>query len=108
MRISTKAFVPVSGAVSLLTLTAPGAWANEGHPPTPTSAGSAAVGAVLRCLVLVGSAMVRGAGLLRPMAGQPSRITRLVTLLAVVALLASMVVTGAARALFMPRRCSPC
>jgi hypothetical protein len=101
MRTFIKAAVPVLGTVSLLLLTAPAAWAHDGHPPTATSPGW--VPAMLRCVVLVGSAAVCGVGLLRPVVGQPSRLTRLVTmlagLLAAFGLLTSMVVTGAAPAL---------
>ncbi|HET9257589.1 MAG TPA: hypothetical protein VFO16_20640 [Pseudonocardiaceae bacterium] len=84
-------------------LTAPTALAHEGHPPAVTSAHWAP--AVLRCVVLVASAAVCGVGLLRPVAGQPSRLTRGVTLvaglLAAVVLLVSMAVTGAAPGLSM-------
>jgi uncharacterized membrane protein len=100
---STPTAIPALGAVGLLLLTAPAAWAHDDHPAAAGSPGW--VPAMLRCVVLVGSAAVWCVGLLRPVTGQPSRLTRRVALLAgllaAVGLLVSVVVTGAAPALSM-------
>ncbi|HEY6425304.1 MAG TPA: hypothetical protein VIY28_19100 [Pseudonocardiaceae bacterium] len=97
MRTFARAAVPTLGAASSLLLAAPVAWAHDDHPLTVSATGW--VPAVLRCVVLVASAAVCGMGLLRPVAGEPTRATRLVALLAgalaTLGVLASAVVTGA-------------